>query len=313
MKTTATAAMHDAQLLKIHEVEAFRAVMIRGTATDAAVLMHTSQPVISKLIARFQRHIGITLFELHKGRLVPTPEARILFNTIERTYVGMEHIAQTIAELRGGHSGKLIVCSQPSFGMGALAGVAVAFLKEKPGIQIQIETMTSGLIRHNVISGKADLGIAERAIDVAGVNAVPLVQVNTVCVMHKDNPLAAKRAVRAKDLVGVPMILPSRESASHASVAGLLAQQGIEPQIVVETAYGMNMCVLALQGAGVALVSPFAAIPLLSAGLAVKRFEPDLPIELMLMTAIDTPPSRIVATFIERLHEAMTPLREKWG
>ncbi|OWT80652.1 MULTISPECIES: LysR substrate-binding domain-containing protein [unclassified Achromobacter] len=313
MASNTASDLRGAQTLKIHEVEAFRAVMIRGTATDAAVLMHTSQPVISKLIARFQRHIGIKLFELHKSRLVPTPEARVLFNTIQRTYVGMEHIAQTIAELRGGHSGKLIVGSQPSFGMGPLASIATAFLKERPGIQIQIETVTSGLIRHSVISGKADMGIAERSIDVTGVNAEPLVQVNTVCVMNKDHSLAAKRVIKAKDLHGVAMILPSRDSASHASIAGMFAQEQVEPEVVVETGYGMNMCVLALQGAGVALVSPFAALSLRDAGLVVKRFEPSLPIGLMLMTAVDTPPSRIAALFIERLHEAMAPLRETWG
>lgn len=313
MNTITAPGMHGAQTLKIHEVEAFRAVMIRGTATEAAVLMHTSQPVISKLIARFQRHIGIKLFELHKSRLVPTPEARVLFNTIERTYVGMEHIAQTIAELRGGHSGKLIVSSQPSFGMGPLASIATAFLKERPGVQIQIETVTSGLIRHSVISGKADLGITERSIDVTGVSVAPLVQVNTVCVMHKSHPLAGKRCVKAKDLQGIPMILPSRDSASHAGVVGVLAREQVTPEVVFETGYGMNMCVLALQGAGVALVSPFAALPLRQAGLVVKRFEPSLPIELILMTAVDTPPSRIAAMFIERLHDAMTPLQETWG
>lgn len=313
MKTLTVPGPTDAQTLKIHEVEAFRAVMLRGTATDAAVLMHTSQPVISKLIARFQRHIGIRLFELHKSRLVPTPEARVLFNTIERTYAGMEHIAQTIAELRGGHSGKLIIGSQPSFGMGPLASITAAFIKERPGIQVQIDTVTSNLIRHSVISGKADLGITERSIDVAGVQVSELVRVNTVCVMHKDHPLARRRVIQARDLEGVSMILPSRDSASHAGVAAVLASEQVKPVLVAQTGYGINMCILALQGAGVALVSPFAALPLRRAGLAVRRFEPVLPIELVLMTAIDTPPSRIAATFIEQLHEAMTPLRETWG
>lgn len=313
MKALPFSKSGEAQALKIHEVEAFRAVMLRGTATDAAVLMHTSQPVISKLIARFQRHIGIKLFELHKSRLVPTPEARVLFNTIERTYVGMEHIAQTIAELRGGHSGKLIIGSQPSFGMGPLPAVAADFIKERPGIQIQIDTVTSNLIRYSVISGKADLGITERSIDVSGVHVAELIRVNTVCVMHKDHALARQRVVKASDLRGVPMILPSRDSASHTAIMGVLAREQVTPVPVAETGYGINMCILALQGAGLALVSPFAALPLRRAGLVVRRFEPVLPIELILMTAVNTPPSRIAVTFIERLHEAMTPLLQMWG
>lgn len=48
-------------------------------------MLHTTQPLISKLISRFQHVSGLTLFELRKSRLVPTPEAHILFNTIERS------------------------------------------------------------------------------------------------------------------------------------------------------------------------------------------------------------------------------------
>jgi len=309
-----TPALHaSAHNLKIHELEAFRAVMLRGTATDAAVLLHTSQPVVSKLLARFQRHIGIKLFELRKSRLVPTPEARVLFNTIERTYAGLEHIAQTIAELRGGHTGRLIVGSLPSFGMGPLASIAAQFLKEEPGIQVSVETVNSSLIRHSVVSGKADLGIALKSIDTAGVNVEPLIEVNTVCVMAKSHPLAAKRSINVRDLEGSPMILPSRDSASYIAIAQMFADEGVAPHLVAETSYAMTMCILAMQGAGAALVSPFAAMHLRRAGLVIKRFEPRLPIELMLLTALDSSPSRISAMFIERLKASMTPLRATWG
>lgn len=299
--------------LKIHELEAFRAVMLRGTATEAAVLLHTSQPVVSKLIARFQRHIGIKLFELRKSRLVPTPEARVLFHTIERTYAGLEHVAHTIAELRGGHSGRLVVGSLPSFGMGPLADIAARFLKDEPGIRISVETVNSSLIRHSVVSGKADLGVALKSIDTAGVNAEPLVEVNTVCVMDRAHPLAGKRSINVRDLEGVPMILPSRDSASHTAIAQMFADEGITPHLSAETSYAMTMCLLAMQGAGAALVSPFAGMHLRRSGLVIKRFEPSLPIELMLLTALDSSPSRISSMFIERLKAAMPALRQQWG
>src|SRR5450759_460439 len=114
--------------INYREIEAFRAVMISGTATGAAVLLHTSQPVISKSIARLQSSTGVKLFELRKSRLVPTPEAQILFRTIERSYVGLEHIGQTLAELRGAHTGRISIGTLPSFGIGILPKIVKSFL-----------------------------------------------------------------------------------------------------------------------------------------------------------------------------------------
>jgi len=299
--------------LRIHEVEAFRAVMIRGTATEAAVLLHTSQPVISKLIARFQRHIGIKLFELRKSRLIPTPEARILFNTIERTYVGLDHVAQTIAELRGGHSGRLVVGSLPSFAMGPLANLVADFIAERPDMRVSIETVNSSLIRHSVVSGKVDLGVALKSIDTTGVHVDPLLEVNTVCVMSASHPLASKSVVNVKDLHDVPMILPSRDSASYAALAQMFAKAEVTPCPAVETSYAMMMCILALQGAGAALVSPLAAMHLRDAGLLIKRFEPRVVVELVLLTPTDASTSRIASAFVERLHQGMADLRAEWG
>jgi DNA-binding transcriptional LysR family regulator len=131
--------------------------------------------------------------------------------------------------------------------------------------------------------------------------------------MDRTHPLAGKRSINVRDLEGVPMILPSRDSASHTAIAQMFADEGITPHLSAETSYAMTMCLLAMQGAGAALVSPFAAMHLRRSGLAIKRFEPSLPIELMLLTALDSSPSRISSMFIERLKAAMPALRQQWG
>lgn len=293
------------QMLKIQEIEAFRAVMLRGTATEAAVLLHTSQPVISKLIARFQRIINIRLFELRKSRLVPTPEAHVLFKTIQRTYIGLDHVAQTISELQGGHSGRLTVGCLPSFGMGPLPSIAADFLKMESDVQISIETVNSSLIRHSVLSGKIDMGIIVPSIDTAGLEVESLVTERLVCVMEKSNPLSAKRVIKIDDLRDQPMIFPSRDSATRAMIDQLFVGQDFIPKIAAETSYAMTMCLLALQGAGAALVSPFVAMPLKKAGLVIRKFEPAVSIELVLLTPQDCSTSRLSTKFISFMKEAL--------
>ncbi|ETF01416.1 hypothetical protein W822_18530 [Advenella kashmirensis W13003] len=307
MNQTMPPSVFSAQMLKIHEVEAFRAVMLRGTVTEAAVMLHTSQPVVSKLLARFQRIINIRLFELRKSRLVPTQEAYILFKTIQRTYIGLDHVAQTISELQGGHRGRLSIGCLPSFGMGPLTSITADFLKLEPEVQISIETVNSSLIRHSVLSGKIDMGIIVPSIDMSGMEVEPLVSDHLVCVMDKSNPLSSRRKIHIDDLRNQPMVFPSRESATRAMMDQIFLEQDFAPTISAETSYGMTMCLLALQGAGAALVSPHVAMPLKRAGLIVKKFEPQVQIELVLLTALDHPRSRLANTFIDFMKQALVP------
>src|SRR3546814_15954661 len=78
--------------LNFRQIEAFRAVMLTGTTTSAARMLHTTQPSISRLIGQIQSASGITLFDMLHGRLRPTAEGHELFDTIQRHSLGLESI-----------------------------------------------------------------------------------------------------------------------------------------------------------------------------------------------------------------------------
>ena len=58
--------------VNLRHIEIFHAVMTAGNLTEAARLLHTSQPTVSRELARFEKVIGLTLFERTRGRLHPT-------------------------------------------------------------------------------------------------------------------------------------------------------------------------------------------------------------------------------------------------
>lgn len=289
-------------------IEAFRAVMIRGTATDAAAMLHTSQPVISKLIARFQATSGLKLFELRKSRLVPTPEARVLFNTIERSYIGLEQIGQTIAELRGIHAGLIQVGCIPSLGMGMLPQIIQSFVEQYPTVQVSLETVGSSLVRDSVASGRLDLGIVMTPVDAAGTQLESLVRLNAVCVMAPTHHLAAKRTITAKDLHGQAFIAAGRGDSLRAATEEIFAANKVRPLQVIETTYSITVCLLALQGVGVGLVSPLVVPALAQAGLVARPFTPGIPLEMALLTPLGQPTSRAADAFLSILRPALRDL-----
>lgn len=286
-------------------IEAFRAVMICGTATDAAAMLHTSQPVISKLIARFQSTSGLKLFELRKSRLVATPEARVLFNTIERSYIGLEQIGQTIAELRGIHAGLIQIGCIPSLGMGVLPQIIQSFVENYPTVQVSLETVGSSLVRDSVASGRLDLGIVMTPVDTAGTQVESLARVDAVCVMAPTHHLATKRTISAKDLHGQAFISSGRGDSLRVAVDEVFAASKVRPILVTETTYSVTVCLLALQGVGVGLVSPLVVPALAQAGLVARPFTPSIPIELALLTPLGQPTSRAADAFLRILRPAL--------
>src|SRR3546814_3006439 len=67
--------------MNLRQLEAFRAVMVTRSITQAAQSMHLSQPAVSKLIADLEYAIGFKLFVRTKGSaLTVTPEAEYFYH-----------------------------------------------------------------------------------------------------------------------------------------------------------------------------------------------------------------------------------------
>ena len=79
-------------MLTHRHVEVFRALMIAGSVTRAAELLHTSQPTVSRELARMEHSIGFPLFERIRGRLRPTM-ALALYDEVRQSYAGLERVA----------------------------------------------------------------------------------------------------------------------------------------------------------------------------------------------------------------------------
>jgi len=66
-------------MLNPRQVEAFRTVMLTGSVTSAATMMHVTQPAVSRLIRDLQFTLKLALFDRRGNRLEPTAEAHHLF------------------------------------------------------------------------------------------------------------------------------------------------------------------------------------------------------------------------------------------
>ena len=95
----------------VRQLEAFRATMMAGTVSGAATLLGVSQPAVSRLLARLEKEIKITLFDRSTGRLAPTREAQILYDQVERTFVSVDKIREIAADIGAARAGHLHIAA----------------------------------------------------------------------------------------------------------------------------------------------------------------------------------------------------------
>ena len=114
----------DIMALTHRHIEVFRALMTAGSVTKAADMLFTSQPTVSRELARMEQSIGFALFERVHGRLRPTLSALTLFDEIKRAYIGLERVASTAASLREFQGGQLSIIALPAFSHSILPGAS---------------------------------------------------------------------------------------------------------------------------------------------------------------------------------------------
>ncbi|HEX7638757.1 MAG TPA: LysR family transcriptional regulator, partial [Burkholderiaceae bacterium] len=127
-------------------VEVFRAVMTTGSVTAAAAALFTSQPTVSRELARMEALLRLALFERVRGRLRPTAQAYALFDEVQRSYAGLERVADTAVRLRQFAQGQLAVAGLPAFAQALLPGACARFLKAHPDVSVSVDPLESPLL-----------------------------------------------------------------------------------------------------------------------------------------------------------------------
>jgi len=157
-----------ARSLNFHQIEAFRALMTTGTTTASAKMLNTTQPSISRLLSQIQSTSGLRLFELSHGRLNPTPEANKLYEAVQRHFLGIEKIEQTIALIRRSGTGFLRIGATPVLGMGLLPRIIPQFRRQYEGVDLSLHTIGSRQLKDGLLNGLYDVGLTTTSLYFSG-------------------------------------------------------------------------------------------------------------------------------------------------
>ncbi|MDH2432603.1 LysR family transcriptional regulator [Pokkaliibacter sp. MBI-7] len=287
----------------LRHIEVFRAVMTSGSVTAAAAMLNTSQPTVSRELARFEYLTQMTLFERSRGRLRPTAQGLLLFEEVQRAYFGLERIINTAATLRQFDQGQLAIACLPVFSQSLLPQVCRHFVEQFPKVNISITPQESPLLEEWLAAQRYDLGLTEVAQAPQGTELDALMVLDEVCVLPPGHALASKAVLEPADFSGQPFISLSALDSYRQQIDSTFVRHGIERQLVMDTHSAASVCAMVREGIGLAIVNPLTALDYAAQGVLVRRFSVTIPFTVSLVRPLHRPPSPLVAAFTGALQD----------
>ncbi|MDO6732891.1 LysR substrate-binding domain-containing protein [Marinovum sp. 2_MG-2023] len=196
--------------LSFRQLRTFREVMRFGSVSEAARTLARSQPSVSAMIANLEQELGFDLFQRHKGRMVPKPEAHYFLEEVEIVLDRLAQSTRTMREIGDLDKGQLRIACMPAASGFFLPRVLANFVESRPHVTASLVTRTSYIVEELIASQQYDIGLSEtpHARDTIGVTSFDL---KCVCAVHRDHPLSAKTMITPRDLDGLPIAALTRD------------------------------------------------------------------------------------------------------
>lgn len=275
--------------------------MTAGSVTKAAEMLSTSQPTVSRELARMEQITGVVFFERAHGRLCPTMPALILFEEVKRAYIGLERVGSVAAGLREFRGGPLSVISLPAFSHSLLPRACRLFGEKCPEVNVSISTQESPLLDEWLTAQRFDLGLTENDVPPPATRLTPFFEMKEVCILPSGHPLLEKSVISLTDFIDQPFISLSPVDPYRLQFDEDFSSQGINRRLIIETPSAISVCGLVRQGLGVAIVNPLTALDFEGRGLHIKPLEKSYPYRISLVQPEHRPHNPSVSAFIDAL------------
>ena len=168
-----------------------------GRAADA---LGTTQPTLSRQIARPERDVGVRLFDRGAQGVVPTAAGEAFLVRAQRALAEVAGAEVDAHRAARADTGRLRVGFDTSALLSVLPDTLVLFSRSHPHVQLQMQEMASAESGRALLRGRIDIAISRGAPRGAGAEdlvSVPVERAHLAVVVGVGHPFAGAPPVTA--------------------------------------------------------------------------------------------------------------------
>jgi DNA-binding transcriptional LysR family regulator len=295
--------------MNLRQIEVFRAVMTTGSTTEAARLLHVSQPGISRLVRHLETQLGVALFERRSGRLVPTAEARELHEEIEKVYRGVQHVRDVAAHLRFGTKTTLRVLSSANTALQLVPRSMAALMDEVAAARVLFESLPTREIVKLLVTEEADVAISSAPLDHPALDIEEIGRWALLCALPSGHPLLQRARPALAEVLAGRLAVYSPEAPQSAIIDHWIESHGVARHVAAEVRSGFAACSVVATGAAVAFVDDLSARAHRPDGLVFVALPGAPTYPIFAVRNRHRPLSRLGTSFLQIAREQLKALR----
>ncbi len=228
-----------------------------GSIREAARQLHISSSALNRQLLELEGEIGSPLFERLPAGLKLTPVGEILSRHVISVLQDAQRMASELDALKGLRRGEVDVLTVESLTADFMPRVLQQMAELHPGVRVRVRIAGSAEAASQVEQGLADVAICFVRHRLEDLRQIAVGQFNLGAIVAPGHPLADRQRVTLNECMRHPLVLPTPDLALRDDLNSVLAAQGRQAKVVLETGSFELMRRLALQGAGLAFVNRF--------------------------------------------------------
>lgn len=293
--------------MEIRVLRYFLAIAREGSITNAANVLHLTQPTLSRQIKELEEELGQTLFIRGSRNMVLTTEGMILRKRAEEIISMVDKTEAEFSSMEAVVGGDIYIGSGETDAIRLIADAAQELRSLYPNIHYHLFSGNAEDVTERLDKGLLDFGILIQPADISKYDYLNIPARDTWgVIMRKDSPLAEKKQIRKEDLLNVPLIC-SRQAISKEQprneFANWFGEDFDKLDIVTTFNLVFNAAIMVDAGMGYAITIDKIANTSENSNLCFRPLEPRLDSGLNIIWKKYQVFSSAAELFLERLQE----------
>lgn len=293
--------------MELRVLRYFLTIAREGSITNAANVLHVTQPTLSRQIHDLEEELGQRLFVRGSRNMSLTAEGMILRKRAEEIISMVDKTEAEFHSMSNVVSGDIYIGGGETEAVKLIAQIVCELRTAYPEIHYHLYSGNAEDVTERLDKGLLDFGLLIQPADISKYDYLNIPARDTWgVIMRKDIPLAKKETIRKEDLLNVPLIC-SRQVISEERHRNEFAEWFGEDfdKLDIVTTFNLvyNAAIMVEAGVGYAITIDKIANTTESSSLCFRPLEPQLDSGLNIIWKKDQVFSAAAELFLEKLRE----------
>lgn len=248
---------HGACALKLQQLKYLVTVVKTGfNISEAARLLHTSQPGVSRQLMQLEQELGVSLLRRTKNSIIGlTEDAQPILELSVRVLADVEGIKQIAQSMQAGEPKSVTVVTTHSFARHMIAEPLSRLSGREPLVRVTINQSSSEGALQQVLSGEADIALNSKRADNLELVSLPVFKLPRVLAAPKGHPILACSNISFEEITRHPHIAYPQAFAARRSLDEAFATHHLKCNVVITATDADMVMACVVKGLGIAILT----------------------------------------------------------